>query len=276
MKINFRILLGVAILLPLFINSCTAYKKVPYVQPKVKTSSGEEVIIPSFAHESTIRFQPDDALNITVNVVGEQSLATDFNLSLVPTATSENSATEVSGGVGRQAYLIDKEGYIDFPVLGKIKASGYTRQEFEEYLKEKIKTFIPGADAVISVRLASFRIYVAGEVASAGEKSVSRDRMNILQALSLAGDMTIYGRRDNVMVLREMPDGSLRKVYLDLTDEKVINSPDFYVRQNDYIYVEPNKVRSQAADVSPQVGVAVSVGSFLISMVTFVLLLSGR
>jgi polysaccharide export outer membrane protein len=232
--------------------------------------------ISSFYRENTIRFQPDDVLSISVNVVGEQSVAYDFNLPLQPSGTTDNSSESyVNQGVGRQTFMINKEGEIDFPVLGLVTVSGYTQAELEQFLKNRLRSYLK-VDPVVTVRLTNFRISVLGEVNRPGQISISKDHINILEVLSLAGDMTIYGKRDDVWLIREMPSGEVKILSLDITDAQIISSPHFYLRQNDMLYVVPNKMRAQTADVSPQMGPILSVASFLMSFVSFVLLLARK
>jgi polysaccharide export outer membrane protein len=250
---------------------------VPILQPEGDIKTGVEDIIASYAHESLIRFQPEDALAITINNATDQSLAGDFNLPLVPSSNAENTSGEVSGGLGRQSFMIDSEGYIDFPVLGRIKAAGYTREEFEKYLKERVSEYIPGGDPIVTVRLSpGFHVYVTGEVKSPGRYLIDKNHINLIQVLSMAGDVGIYGRRDNILVMREMPDGSQRKIYLDITKDNVISSPDFYIHQNDVIYVQPNKAQAQTADIGPQISALVTMGSFLMTLISFTLMMSAR
>jgi polysaccharide export outer membrane protein len=266
-------LLFLFFLLLVSISSCTSYKKVPYLQTKEKT---KEMDLSSFYKENTVRFQPDDVLGITINVVGEQSVAYDFNLPLQPSGTTDNSSESyVDRGVGRQTYMVNKEGAIDFPVLGLIKVSGYTQGELEKFIKTSLRGYLK-VDPVVTVRLVNFRISVLGEVNRPGQYSIGKDHINILEVLSLAGDMTIYGKRDDVWLIREMPDGEVKMLSLDITDVHVVSSPHFYLRQNDMVYVIPNKMRAQASDISPQLGTVISVAGFLMSFISFVLLLARK
>jgi polysaccharide export outer membrane protein len=253
--------------------SCTSYKKVPYFQTRgVERGETERS---SYYKESTIRFQPDDVLSITVNVPAStaQSIAYDYNLPVQPAAT-EGTDESVNQGLGRQTYMIDKEGKIDFPVLGPIRVVGYTAAELQRYIKSLIYPKPLKEEPVVTVRLMNFRLTITGEVNRPGQIVVSKDHINLLEALALAGDMTIYGRRDNILLKREMPSGSIKMVYLDISKADIISSPYYYLRQNDIIYVMPNKARAQVTDVNPQVGTILSVGSFLISIVSFVLLIT--
>jgi polysaccharide export outer membrane protein len=241
----------------------------------MKDQGKGETEISSYYQESTTRFQPDDVLSITVNAPASnaQSIASDYNLPVQP-APTEGTDEVVNQGLGRQTYMIDKEGKIDFPVLGQIRVVGYTAAELQKYIKSLIYPKQMREEPIVTVRLMNFRITVTGEVNRPGIVLVSKDHVNLLEVLALAGDMTIYGRRDNIQLHREMPDGSVKIVSLDISKADIISSPYYYLRQNDAVYVMPNKVRAQLTDVNPQVGTILSVGSFLISLVSFVLLLT--
>ena len=269
MKLKFAIYLLLSLLV---LTSCVSSKKVIYFQ-KLARKNEKESDIRSDRLKSTVRFQPDDILAITINVPKEPKLAADFNLPLMAIANSENSFDEISTGTGRQNYLINKEGEIDFPVLSKIKVAGKNQGELEDYLKELISEYIT-APVVVTVRLTNFTILVTGEVNRPGYISVSRDHINLLQALALAGDMTIYGKRDDIMLLRQMPDGSYKRIKLDISQQDIISSPYFFLQQNDEIYVKPVKARAQSADISPMLSTIMGVTTFALSLITFVLMLS--
>lgn len=276
MKVRYERFLCYFLLVPIIvfsISSCSSYKKVPYLQ--AKDSKGEEVDFFSLYKENIVRFQPDDVLNITVNVVGEQSVAADYNLPLQPAATSDNSSDYVSQGVGRQSYMITKDGYIDFPVLGLIKVTGYTQAELENYLKKSLLQYLK-VDPVVTVRLANFRVTVVGEVRAPGQYTISRDHVNILEVLALAGDMTIYGKRDEVKLFREMPNGDVRMINLDLSKADLISSPYFYLQQNDLVYIVPNTAQARTSDISSSTNIVFSVVSTLISLTSLIILISNQ
>jgi polysaccharide export outer membrane protein len=251
--------------------SCTSYKKVPYLQ----TGNQADVDLRTFYKENTVRFQPDDILSIMVNVMGEPSVAYDFNLPLQPAATPENSDGFVNQGIGRQTYMVNKEGEIDFPILGAIKVSGYTQAELEQYLKKTLRTWLK-EDPVITVRLTNFKISVIGEVNRPGQYGVGRDRINILEALALAGEMSIAGKRDDVQVIREMPNGDLKRVVLDISKAEIVSSPYFYLQQNDIVYVVPNKTRARSADIGAQTSIIFSVIGVLFSIANIIISLNNR
>jgi polysaccharide export outer membrane protein len=258
-------------ILSILLTSCSSYKTVPYFQSK--NQKKKEVEYATYYKENAIRFQPGDILAITVNITGPQSIAYDYNLPLQPSPTDGNSS-EVNQGQGRQTYLVDQEGQIDLPVLGTIRVTGYTAPELQRYLKKVISTKHLKVEPVVTVRLMNFRLTVTGEVNRPGEIFATRDHISLLEALALAGDMTIYGRRDDIHLLREMPDGSIKQIKLDISKADIISSPYYYLHQNDVIYVAPNKARSYTADANPQVGTVLGIGSFLISLVSFVMLVT--
>jgi len=146
-----------------------------------------------------------------------------------------------------QTYLIDKNGNIEFPVLGTIKIGGLTRNEANDLMKEKLSEYIK--DPIVNIRLANFTITVLGEVSKPGTFTIQDEKISLTEVLGLAGDLTIYGRRDNVFLIREV-DGQKRYTQFDLTSINVVNSPNYYLAQNDVIYVEPNRARMRQGNVT--------------------------
>jgi polysaccharide export outer membrane protein len=248
--------------------SCTSYKKVPYLQTR---GNDEVVTTVSLAKENTVRFQPDDVLAIVINVTGESSVASNYNLPMQPTATtySGDLGSEINSGVGRQTYLVNKAGRIDFPVLGSINVEGYTQAELEQYLKESLRRYLK-ADPIVTIRLMNFNISVLGEVNRPGTYSIGKDHINIMEALALAGDMSIYGKRDDVKLIRSLPNGETKIITLDISDARIISSPYYYLHQNDEIYVVPNKTKAKQAGVGAETNIYLSLGSILLSAATLV------
>jgi polysaccharide export outer membrane protein len=263
------------LLLVATITSCTSYKKVPYLQSEGVPEREYELI--SYYKDNTVRFQPDDLLGITVNTPAEQNIATDYNLPFQPIATPENSnEAYINTGIGRVNYLVDKEGYIDYPVIGRIKVEGYTQAELEKYIKETLLTKHLKTDVIVTVRLLNFKVTVQGEVVRPGQFSISGDHINVIEALALAGNMTIYGKRDDVMIVREMPDGGVKFLHIDVSKDSAVSSPDFYLHQNDMVFVTPNRSRADNADIGPQYSLMISLGSFAMTLISFVIYLSSR
>ena len=269
-KMNVRLFLFTLLIVGL--SSCTSYKKVPYLKNNLDKNT-MVLTLPSLIRDSEVRYMVGDALGITVNSNIESSLVADFNLPFQPLAATENvSDLDVPQGQGRQTYLVNKEGFIDFPILGQIHVEGLTRDELEQELKTMLKKYLK-MDPVVTIRLLNYRITVIGEVNSPGIYPITRDHINVLEALALAGDMTIYGRRDNVLICREMPGQEEMKIIrLNLNDSWIISSPDFYLQQNDMIYVEPNKTRAQNADVGAQANLWFSFTSVVLSAATLIML----
>jgi len=269
-----KIKIGIYSLFFLFLilaTSC-ASRKFTYFQTD-EVRKGKVVNLPSTRLDNLVRFQPDDVLGITVNVPGEMAVASDYNLPLVPAANSENSGEAVTQGVGRQSFLIRKDGTIDFPVLGSIKVTGYTQEELEKYIKQQLSAKII-APTVVTIRLLNFTIWLHGEVGSNGPHTVSQDHLSLLQAISLGGGMTPYGRRDDVVILRPTPDGGYIRASVDLSREDVIWSPYFYLHQNDEVYVLPSRVRTQSTDISPRYSFVLGAASLAFTI--FVLIRSYR
>ena len=274
MNMKFSIWFYAFCLLLVTLTSCSSYKKVPYLQTGDQDFS--EISLSSLYAENIVRFQPDDVLSITINLPGEQAVAYDFNLPIQPSATSENSGEDIfSSGVGRQTYQVNKKGEIDFPFLGSIKVSGYTKDELEVYFKESLRKFLK-VDPIVTIRLLNFRISILGEVRKPGQYSVSKDHLNILEALTLAGDMSLYGKRDNVRLMRLMPDGDLKIVQLDISSADIVSSPYFYLHQDDMLYVQPNKTLARSSDIGSQTNILFNVASILISLASLIVVITNK
>ncbi|MEN3324113.1 polysaccharide biosynthesis/export family protein [Mariniflexile soesokkakense] len=161
-------------------------------------------------------------------------------------------------------YLIDVEGNIDYPVLGKVKLVGLTVEEAKELFKKKFYEGQLLKDPVIIIRVQNFRVTVAGEVRNPGVFPVSGERVSILEALGIAGDLTIKGRRDNILVIRDF-NGTKTYTRIDLTNKEVFNSPVYYLTQNDYVYVEPNNSAISNASGDSRIGTIISITSFILT-----------
>ena len=257
----------------LVLSSCSASRKVEYLQSSERRQ-GEVVDLPSRLKDNLIRFQPDDILAITVNVPGEPSVAAEYNLPLLPSATTENSTeSSVSQGIGRQAFLVKKNGTIMFPVLGEISVVGLTQGELEDKMLSLLMSRL-NVPPVVTVRMMNFKIFVLGEVLNQGVISTDKDHINIMEALALAGGVTITGRREDIDIFRPTPNGGFKRISIDVTKEDVISSPYYFLHQNDQIIVKPTKQRTHQANISPMLGVAIGVAGFAMSLVTFVTVLS--
>lgn len=194
--------------------------------------------------QQTIRQLPeitigkDDLLAIIVNSK-DPELALPFNMPLTSFQIGSQSVPQQR----LLGYLVDSDGNIDFPILGKIQVIGLTRKQLTELIKNRLISERLINDPVVTVQFLNFKISVMGEVSRPGTFTLSSDRITILEALAMAGDMTIYGKRDRVAVVRE-ENGKRTTVYHDLRSANLFNSPYYYLQQNDIVYVEPNKARS--------------------------------
>ncbi|WP_308991929.1 polysaccharide biosynthesis/export family protein [Mariniflexile litorale] len=182
-----------------------------------------------------------------------------------PTVTKPYNLMIETGSSGQLIdYLIDVDGNIDYPILGKVKLVGLTTEEAKELFKKKFSEGQLLKDPVVIIRVLNFRITVAGEVRSPGVYPVSGERVSILEALGMAGDLTIKGRRDNILVVRDF-NGTKTYTRVDLTNKEVFNSPVYYLTQNDYVYVEPNNSSISNASGDSRVGTIISITSFILT-----------
>ena len=246
----------------LLLSSCGSSEKVAYLQ-----NSGQ-VNVESSKVLFDARIMPKDLLTITVSTVNPEA-AVPFNLT-TQTAMSQEQKTLASQPT-LQTYLVSNDGTIDFPIIGSIKVSGLTKKECESMILEKIRPYLADSEKpIIIVRMSSYSISVLGEVKNPGSFPVSREKINIFEALAIAGDMTIYGVRDRVRLIREDAAGKKEIHVLDLSDANVINSPYYYLQQNDIVYVEPSKVKKQDARVGSMTNLWFSATSILVSLASII------
>ncbi len=261
------------ILLPLILmmmvvlmGGCSGSKKVAYFQ-NIDTLS---LAASRGLYDATI--MPKDMLTITVNTTNPAASA-PFNLSVGNTVGASGELS--SGGSGSlQGYLVDNDGNINFPVVGSLHVSGLTKTACENLVKEKIKPYLSDKEnAIVTVRMASYRVTVTGEVNSPGVKPVTTEKMSIIEAIAQAGDLTIYGKRDNVLLIREDATGEKHAHRLNLNDASIINSPYYYLQQNDIVYVEPNSVKAKNSSIGSSttlwfslVGIVTSLASLVINI----------
>lgn len=214
------------------------------------------------------KIMPKDVLSITVSTINPEA-AKPFNL-IVPTVVAGEITTSTTQPV-MQSYLVNNDGTIDYPIIGVIKVGGLTKTECEAMILEKIRPYLAESEKpIVTVRMSSYSIAVLGEVKTPGSFPVSREKINIFEALAMAGDMTIYGIRDRVRLIREGATGKKEIHILDLTDANVINSPYYYLQQNDIIYVEPSKVKKQDARVGSMTNLWFSATSILVSLASII------
>ena len=242
----------------LMLASCASQKDVPYFQ------NSQSVDLSKSQYLYDARIMPKDQLTITVSCIDDQA-AVPFNLT-IPTPYTVGQRSSYSQAM-LQSYLVDNDGNISFPIVGQLHVGGLTKAEAERMIEEKIKPYMSAAEKpIVTVRMPGYQISVIGEVARPGTFNVSREKITLLEALAQAGDLTIYGQRKNVQLIREDPTGQKSIHYFDLTDANIINSPYFYLQQNDVVYVTPNKVKAQNSSVGSMTTLWFSATSILISL----------
>ena len=243
--------------LPLLLAACTSYKNVPYLQ-NPEAVNDLEGTLPLY----DAKIMPKDLLSITVNTTDPKA-ATPFNLTVQSAISQANNSLTTQPSL--QQYLVNNRGEIDFPVLGRLKISGLTKNECEALIREKLIPYLKETP-IVNVRMVNYKISVLGEVKSPGTFTVSNEKVNVLEALAMAGDMTVYGVRDNVKLVRENANGERIIQTLNLNDANLIRSPYFYLQQNDILYVSPNKTVARNSDIGNSTTLWISATSILVSI----------
>jgi polysaccharide export outer membrane protein len=238
-----------------FMASCVSKKDIVYFQydeiNQAEVSNSYKTII-----------KPDDLLHITITALDIEAVR-PFNLAAVTYATSSNSAIGVAQ---QQTYLVDTKGEIEFPVLGKIKIGGLTRDETIDLLKSKLSPdYIK--DPNVNIRIANYKISVMGDVDRPGSYNIPNERITILDALALAGDVNISGQRNNILIIREEENKKVQ-YRVDIRSNLLLTSPVYYLQQNDVVYVEPNYARIQSASSNSNTSLVISISSVLVALLT--------
>ena len=236
-------------------SSCVSKKDIVYFQY-------DEIDQANVSNSYKTVIKPDDVLQITITALDIEAVR-PFNLSAVTYSTTSNSAIGVAQ---QQTYLVDTKGEIEFPVLGKIKIGGLTRDETIDLLKSKLSPdYIK--DPNVNIRISNYKISVMGDVQRPGSYNVPNERITILDALALAGDVNISGQRNNILIIRE--EANKKTQYrVDLRSNNLLTSPVYYLQQNDVVYVEPNYARIQSASSNSNTSLFISITSLLIGVVT--------
>ena len=237
---------------------CGSVKNVAYLQNSDSISFEKS----RFLYDA--RIMPKDQITISVNTTTPE-VSQPFNLFLQ--RSYQQGASLNTGGGTLMPYLVDNDGFINFPIVGRLHVAGLTKSECEQLVTEKISRYMAETEnPVVTVRMASYSVSVLGEVTRPGTFQVSREKITILEALAQAGDLTIYGVRDHVKLIREDATGKKTVVKLNLNDANIINSPYYYLQQNDVVYVEPNKVKARNSAIGSSTTIWFSATSILISL----------
>lgn len=231
----------------LILTSCGSRKNIIYFQDEPLE---EDVLV---SEPKELIYKPDDILTINVSALDPATVA-PFNLTLVSGGNLNNPLT-AQGGLQQQTYLVDYEGDIEFPVLGTLKIAGLTRTQLTDMLTERISEY--AKDPIVNVRLSNFTFTILGEVQNPGTFTIPDERITIIEALGMASDLTIFGKRKDVLLIREI-DGKKKFAKIDLTSVNVINSPVYYLQQNDVIYVQQNNARIRSSTYNQNNSVLIS------------------
>ena len=250
------------LLLPFLLTACQSYKKVPYFQ---NVEVVNEVEQQEKLYDAKI--MPKDLLTIVVSCTSPE-LAIPFNLTVASNAgIAVSTSSYVTTQPVLQPYLVDNEGNINFPVLGELKLGGLTKREAEQLIIDKLKPYMKETP-IVTVRMVNYKISVIGEVTRPGTFTISNEKVNLLEALAMAGDMTVYGLRDNVKLIREDANGKQQIITLDLNKAETILSPYYWLQQNDIVYITPNKAKARNSDVGNSTSLWFSATSILVSVVS--------
>lgn len=247
--------------------SCSSTKNVAYFK------NADSISLAASKGLYDAKIMPKDLLTITVSTTDPKTSA-PFNLTVQDPMQSNGRVGSGAQGSLLQ-YLVDNDGNINFPIIGMIRVAGLTKRQCEQLIHDKVKPYMAESEnPIVNVKMASFKISVLGEVAHPGVFTVETEKISLLQALANAGDLTIYGKRDNVMLVREDATGEKSVHRLNLNDANLINSPYYYLQQNDAIIVEPNKVKAQNSAIGSSttlwfsgVGILTSVASLVVTIV---------
>ena len=241
--------------------SCGSSKGVAYLQ-----DDSDGMFDEAYATQTRVmydaRIMPKDLLTITVSA-NEPEAVRPFNL-VTPSYISAASLT-TTGQAQMQTYLVDNGGYITFPVIGQLLMKGLTKNQAEDKIKKLLLDYIKD-DPIVTVKFVNYKISVVGEVANPNTFTIVNEKVNVFEALAMAGDMTIWGRRDNLKIIREDAEGQKRIILMNLNDKNVIYSDNFYLQQNDVVYVEPNKVKAQNSGIGSATSLWLSGASILIGV----------
>ena len=252
-NLSFVLLFFISVML----TGCGSVKNIAYLQ------NSDSINFDNSRFLYDARIMPKDQLSITVNTTTPDA-SLPFNL-LLQNEYTQGRNMSASGML--MPYLVDNDGFINFPIIGRLHVAGLTKSEAERLIFEKIRPYMAESEnPVVTVRMSSYSVSVLGEVNRPGSFQVSREKITILEALAQAGDLTIYGVRDKVKLIREDATGKKQIVTLNLNDANIVNSPYYYLQQNDVVYVEPNNIKAQNSKVGQTTTLWFSATSILVSL----------
>ena len=250
--------ISIIILAAILITSCATKEEVVYFNG----IDSKDNIVGIDSYSPT--YHIDDELVIVVNALDPEA-ARPFNKI---TVSVSQDMVDARGRERLLTYRIDSDGNINFPVLGKIKLAGLNREQATKAMQEKLTDYIK--DPIVDIETVNYKITVLGEVNRPGSYTTSNERITLIEALALAGDLTIYGERENVLVIQDY-DGKKSYTRVNLKSQELFESPVYYLSQNDVVYVEPNKTQAKSSSIGPSTGVLFSTLGILISTTALII-----
>jgi len=256
----------ILVIIPAFLFSCmTPPKNVIYLQNLDKYQQNIRIESDSIAKDPVIKKNDELLITVSAPTLGQENVA-QFNLPPLTYLTAGETRLQTSPNI--QTYIVDKNGQIDYPVIGQMTLAGLTKTQAIALLKKSVSNYIN--NPIINLRIISFKINILGEVRSPGIRYATLEKMSILDAIGQAGDLTPYGNRQNILLIRQNDDGTSDHVRLDLTSSDILTSPYFYLQQNDVVYVEPNKAKQMESKFGVADGYRLSVISMVFGVVSII------
>lgn len=253
-------------LLPLVLTGCSSYQKSLYLQNDAVINQSTQGQLYDF------RIMPKDLLTIVVSTT-DPAASAPFYRKLGQDKNNGGNSTMGMQNTNLLGYLVDNNGEIDFPVLGKIQVIGLTTRECEALLREKLKPYLK-ENPLVTVTSSNYKFSVLGEVNAPGTYTVQDEKVTIFEAIAQAGDMTLFSIRDDVQLLREDSEGRRQVIHLNLNDANITQSPYFYLQQNDVIYVKPTKAKVRTNTFNSNASMWITILSVLTSVTSLVLALT--
>lgn len=250
----------------LLVSGCTSYQKSLYLQNEQVLNESLEGQLYDF------RIMPKDELTILVSTTDPEASA-PFYRKIGQSKDFTNSSTVGMNSANLLAYLVDNQGCIDFPVLGTIKVMGLTNRECEALIREKLQPYLKEVPNV-TVRTSNYKFSILGEVKAPGTYTTNAEKVTIFEALAQAGDMTLFSVRDDVQLLREDSTGVRRVYHLDLTQANIVQSPYFYLQQNDVVYVKPTKAKVRSNTFNGNASMWITILGLVTSVTSLILAIS--
>ncbi len=259
--------ISVIIFFALLVFSCKPKQNMVYMQ-KSDTNYKEQVEQAKFAG---LHIQQGDVLQIVVSAFDEIA-ARPFNLDTMNKTGTANNQT--SSEIKPSEYVVSADGTINFPVLGVISCKGLTKNELTTNLEQRLKKYL--TDPMVKVKLANFNVSILGEVKNPGQKTSPTEKLNVFQALALGGDMTDNADRTKVKLIRSNENSNDEVIVLDFSKSDIVNSPYYYLQQNDILYIEPDENKQIAANNNPNRNLWFQIGGIGIAIVTLIISLTRK